>query len=168
MATCTAASEPKALHWRFRVAAAATAVVAVVVVAAAVVGTCSTVCRVFSLCCPVCLSPFLFSISPPLPLRLEVESLRLHLHPRPLRPLFWLLARPCAFLWRCACWIHHRSSSTMTFSTMPCVCSTHRCLRSLVFCFLLPFPTHSFCVHPLSSSWCSSYTFTSFSCLSRT
>ena len=95
-------------------------------------------CRVFSLRCLVCLSlPHSFAISSPLPLRLDSESLRLHLGP--LRPLFWLHARLCAFLWRCACSIHRRSGSTMIFSTTSCVCSTHRC--TLTFCFLLLLPS---------------------------
>ena len=144
----------KLLHWRFlrRCGLAAAAVVATAVAAR----RCEHNVRSVVIALPgLSFSSFSPPISPLPPLRLDVESLRLRLGP--LRPLFWLLARPCAFLWRCACQIHHRSGSTMISSTMSCVCSTHRCLCTLIFHFLLLqfSPTHSFRIHPLASSPCS-------------
>ena len=112
-------SSTTVLKWcysRIRIAAAVAAVAAVgvAVVAAAVVGRCSTMCRVFSLPCFVCLSPFfLFS---PLPLRLSGS-------PEPVRLLFWLLARFVDGLAPSACVVRCRHGSTMRFATMSCVCS---------------------------------------------
>ena len=66
----------------------------------------------------------------------------------------WLLARLCAFLWRCACWIRPQSGSTSLFSTTSCVCSTHPCLdtfgssfRLLAFFFALSLRPYLFLLH---------------------
>ena len=72
---------------------------------------------VFFTACLLWFSLFHFSFSVSLPLRLHVEPLRPSLRRELLQPLSWLLARLCAFLWRCACWIRDRSGSTTLSST---------------------------------------------------
>ena len=57
-----------------------------------------------------------FRLSDFLPPRQGSESLRPRHRREPVRLLFWLLARLCAFLWRCACWIRRRFGSSMLFS----------------------------------------------------
>ena len=132
--------------WRVRLAAAA-AVPADVPAVVAAVGKCKTMCRVFSPRCLVCLSVggSLF----PLPtFSLCISGLTFW----PLRPSFrrellqllsWLLARLCAFPWRCACWFRRRSGSTMFFTT-------HQCLRTTSFCFPLPVSLQRFILRSFS------------------
>ena len=83
--------------------------------------------------CTVCLSVF-SPISPISLLRPDIGSLQPCHHREPVRPLFWLLARLGAVLWRYACWIRRQSGSTMPFSTTSCVYSTHHCFRTNDFC----------------------------------
>ena len=127
------ASSATAALWcycRVRVAAAA--------VALAFCGRCSTRCSVLSALSSlsVCLSVF-STISPVLPLRLDVGPLRHRLHLEPVRRLLWLLARLGAFPWRCACVARCQHGSTMRCATMSCVCSTRGTPRALNSHFLV-------------------------------
>ena len=74
-----------------------------------------------------------FSTSPPLPLRLGSGSLRPCRHHKPVRLPFWLLARFVDGLAPFACVVRCSHGSTMRFSTMSCVYSTHRSLHALNF-----------------------------------
>ena len=79
----------------------------------------------------------------------------------------FLLARLCAFPWRCACWIRPQSGSTSLFSTNSCVCSTNPCLDTFGSSFRLLFsPQHTPCVLLSSPSSRSPCALTSFSCIS--
>ena len=89
--------------------------------------------------------------------RRDVGLHRPHLHREPSRPLSWLLARLCAFLWRYACWIRRQPGST-----------THHYLHTFGSC---PLPSlfslsHSSCL-ALSSSTRSPCAYSSFSLSSR-
>ena len=88
-------------------------------------------CFLFS---PSFLAPIsFFPLSPPLPLRQSSGSLRPRHCLEPVRLLFWLLARLVDGLAPSACAVRCPHGSTMRFSTMSCVYSTHRSLHALNF-----------------------------------